>query len=144
MTNFGRRAAVVLGAVMLCLPAVARAEDAKVTVQADVVFASEKPGTVPKDLLHMQQKLAKGKKYLTLKTLSSQKLTLTPKPSSLPLPNKSSASLSLVSLKKDVATLELHIPNFVDTTVSLGKGSLYQQAGPHDGGDLWLVLSQPK
>ena len=146
MTTLATRRMVVgaLSMSVVWLSGLAHADEAKVAVQADVVFASEKPGKVPQDLVEMQQKLAKGKKYLTLTKLSSQKLTLTPKASTVALPNQSNAELSVVSLEKDVATLQLRIPKLVDTTVKVGKGSLYQQAGQHDGGDLWLVLSQPK
>ena len=135
---------VLVGAVMLCLPAVARAEDAKVTVQAEVVFASTKPGTVPAELKDMQKDLGKRVKYLTLKKLDSRKLTLTPRPVTYPLPNKKVAELSVKSLQNDVATVFVRVKP-AEITYKLGKGkAMFVQAGQHDGGDLWLVLTQPK
>jgi len=145
MTGYARQAARfgVVGAV-LCLSSLAYAGDAKVSVQADVVFASEKPGTVPDDLKDMQKELAKRVKYLTLKRLDSKKLTLTPTPTSFVLPNKKVAELSVLSLENDVATLQVRVKP-ADVTYKLGKGKAMRvQAGKHDGGDLWLVLTQPK
>ena len=146
MTKLATRRGV-LGALSLCvvwLPGLVHAADDKVPVQADVVFASEKPGEVQKDLVPMQQKLAAKVKYLTLKKLDSKKLTLEPKVRTLPLPNKSIVELSVASLKDDVATLKVRLAP-TEATYTLGRGkSLYLQAGKHQGGDLWLVLSQPK
>ena len=66
------------------------------------------------------------------------------KPSALKLPNGVEATLAVEGLKDDVATLRVKVPP-ADATYKLGKkGSLYVQAGAHDGGDLWLVLSPAK
>jgi hypothetical protein len=52
--------------------------------------------------------------------------------------------LSLEALKDGVATLRVKLPP-TDTTYSLAKDkSFYLQGGAHEGGELWLVLSQPK
>ena len=55
------------------------------------------------------------------------------------------AQLSVDGVSKDdVATLRVKVPP-ADATYKLGKkGSLYVQAGVHDKGDLWLVLSPAK
>jgi hypothetical protein len=132
-----------LGAALVLLAHVALAED-KVPVQADVVFASKEPGGVEKALAPMQETLGKRVKYLTLKSLSSRRLELSGAGSRIELPNRQVAELHLVALKQNVAHVKVTLPP-LDTTYTLGKErSLYIQAGAHQNGELWLVLSQPK
>lgn len=136
------RAAVGVLVATLALPV--WADDAKVTVQADIVQAQEKAGTVDPGLQDMQAAMAQKAKYGTLKRLSTQKLELLAKPKPLALPNAKTAELSLVSLEKGVATVKVKLAPS-ESTLTLGReGSLYQHAGKWQGGDLWLVLSQPK
>lgn len=136
------RTLVLATVALVALPAFA--DDAKVPVQADVVYASTAPGKVEPGLMPMQATLAGRVKYLTLKTLSGQKLELTAKPAPVTLPNKKVAELTLESLKDDVATVRVKLPP-AEATYSLGRGkSLFVQGGAHDGGELWLVLSMPK
>jgi hypothetical protein len=135
-----------LAVLALVVSSVALAEDAKVTVQAEVIHAQVKAGTIEPSLQQMQAALAKGKKYGALKRISTQKLTLqTQPPTVVPLPNGKSAEMSLVTLQQGVATIKLKVISQGEATLKLGRdGSLYQQAGEWEGGDLWLVLSQPK
>ena len=87
---------------------------------------------------------AQKTKYGTLKRVSVQKVELVAKPYAMPLPNGKSAELSLVSLESGVATVKVKLSPS-ESTLKLGReGSLYQHAGKWQGGDLWLVLSQPK
>ncbi|MBE2248751.1 MAG: hypothetical protein IAE78_04310 [Myxococcus sp.] len=140
MTTLLRR--TVLFAVT-ALASVAFADGA-VAVQADVVFASTAKGTVDPSLEKMQQTLGAKVKYLTLEKRSSQKLTVDATPVTVALPNGKSASVSLEHLKGGVATLRVKLPP-ADATYSLAKDkAFYLQGGAHEGGDLWLVLSQPK
>ena len=133
-----------LAALALVLSTVALAQDAKVTVKAEVVQAQVKAGTIEPGLQEMQTALAQGKKYGSLKRISTQKVTVQAKTAVVPLPNGTSAELSLVTLEQGVATIKVKVPKG-ETTSKLGRdGSLYQQAGEWQGGDLWLVLSQPK
>lgn len=133
-----------LALVAMAVGGWAFADEAKVPVQAEVVFASTKAGEVEAPLKHMQDTLAAKVKYLTLKRLSTQRLELDAKPKLLPLPNTRTAELKLEALKEGVATVRVKIPPS-DMTSTLGREkSLFLQAGPHDGGELWLVLSQPK
>ncbi len=119
------------------------AED-KVPVQADVVFASKDPGGVDPALAPMQATLGARVKYLTLKSLSSRRVELAASAVKVELPNHKVAELQLVALKQNVAQVKVKVPP-VDATYSLGKErSLYIQAGHHQNGELWLVLSQPK
>lgn len=118
--------------------------DGPVAVQADVVFASTTAGKVDPSLLKMQETLGAKVKYLTLEKRSSQKLTVDAKGVAVALPNGTSASLTLEGLKAGVATLRVKLPP-TDATYSLAKDkAFYLQGGSHEGGDLWLVLSQPK
>src|SRR3954469_467565 len=120
------------------------AEDAKVTVQAEVVHAQEKAGAVDPGLQAMQSALAQKTKYGTLKRISTQKLELVAKAAPVQLPNGKTAELSLASMEAGVATVKVKLAPS-ESTLKLGReGSLYQHAGKWQGGDLCLVLSQPK
>ncbi len=133
-----------LALVALVVSTAAFAQDAKVAVKADVILCQLKEGTVEAGLEAMQTKLAQGKKYGTLKRLSSQKLQLQAAPTPVALPNGKSADVSLINVEKDVAMIKVKTVQS-EATLKLGRdGSLYQQAGEWQGGDLWLVLSQPK
>jgi hypothetical protein len=124
--------------------AAAQADGERVPAQAQVVFASTRPGVVEPALAPMQAKLGARVKYLTLRSLSSTRLELSQARSSVGLPNQKTAELTLVRVKDNVAQVQVRLPP-LDATYSLGKDkSLYVQAGPHDGGDLWLVVSQPR
>ncbi len=139
-----RGAAGPLTAALL-FAAPALAADPKVDVQAEVILAQEKGAQLdPPELAKMQQALAAKKKYGTLKRVSSARLSLTNRPSPVALPNGAPGELSLISLKDDVATVRLKV-GALDSTLKLGsQGALYQQAGPYQGGELWVVLSRPK
>jgi hypothetical protein len=115
-------------------------------VQADVVFASTAPGTVDASLAKMRDAMASKVKYLTMKKVDSKKLELLKdKLQGLVLPNQKTAELTLQDVSREnVATLKVKLVP-TEAVYSLGRDkSLYLQAGSHDGGDLWLVLSQPK
>ncbi len=133
-----------LAVLALVLSSVALAEEPKVTVNAEVIHAQVKAGTIEPGLQEMQIALSQGKKYGALKRISTQKVTVQGKPTVLPLPNGKNAQLSLMTLELGVATIKVKVPQG-ESTLKLGRdGSLFQQAGEWQGGDLWLVLSQPK
>lgn len=133
------------GVLALAVSCAALADEPKVVVKADVVLASVKGTTVEPGLEGMQTALAQGKKYGALKRVSTQKLTLQSKATTVALPNGKAAELSLVTLEQDVAMIKVKVPQMAESTSKLGRDrSLYQQAGEWQGGDLWLVLSQPK
>ena len=135
---------LLVSAVMMASFAVFAAEPA-VPVQADVVFASTQAGTIDPSLVKMRDQMAAQKKYLTLKKLDSKKLELTQnKAEAMPLPGGKNAEFSLQSIEKNVAKVKVKTPA-VETVHTLAKDkSLYLPAGAQDGGDLWLVVSQPK
>jgi hypothetical protein len=122
----------------------ALAAEPNVPVQADVVFASTEKGAVDPTLQRMQEALFQKVRYATLRKLSSSTVTLASKAQALQLPNRKTAELSLDSLKQDVATVRVKLPPAEATYTLARDKSLYLQAGSHEGGDLWLVLSQPK
>jgi hypothetical protein len=137
-----RRLALLL---LVLAPVLAVAQDT-VKVKADVVLAKREPGNFePDSLRSMQKAFEKKVNYGSLKQLSSQTVSLaTARPLVVPLPNAKKAELSLEGIKADVAQLRVKVPP-TDTVYTLGKqGSLYVQAGTHEGGDLWLVLSPAK
>jgi hypothetical protein len=121
------------------------AEPTKIDVQAEVVLAQEKGATLdPPEMAKVQQALKQNKHYGSLKRLSSSRLTVTTKPTPVPLPNGTNGELSLISVKDDIATVRLKVGK-LDSTLNLGaQGSLYQHGGAYQGGDLWVVLSRPK
>lgn len=145
------------GSIFFLLPVAALAADpapsavagsdskTKVTVQADVVQAKVTGDKLePPSLKAMQLALSKRQHYGTLVRLSTSKLELSSAPTMLKLPNAKEAALSVEALKDDVATVKVKLPP-ADTTYKLGRqGSLYVQAGPHDDGEMWLVLSPVK
>jgi hypothetical protein len=129
--------------VLAAVPALA--DEPKVSVQVEVVHALLTGNTIdPPTLKAMQEALGKKVKYGSLKRLSLEKMELTQKAAPVKLPNGVEASLAVEGLKDDVATLRVKVAP-ADATYKLGKkGNLYVQAGAHDGGDLWLVLSPAK
>lgn len=140
MTRLLARSFVVMA---LSLASLAFAQG-QVAVQADVVFASTAPGKVDPTLTKMQETLGQKVKYLTLEKRSSQKLNVTNRGITVGLPNQKVAEITLEALKDGVATLRVKLAP-TDATYTLAKDkSFYLQGGAHDGGDLWLVLSQPK
>lgn len=121
------------------------AAEPSVPVQADVVHATTAAGTVDPALVKMRDAMAARVKYQGMKKLDAKKLELVAnKPQLLTLPNQKVAELTLQSVKDDIATLKVKLPP-TEAVYTLGREkSLYLQGGAHDGGDLWLVLSQPR
>ncbi|MFZ5444580.1 MAG: hypothetical protein ACOZQL_31595 [Myxococcota bacterium] len=129
----------------LALSLTVLAAEPSVPVQAEVVFASTAAGSVDPSLTKMRDAMAARVKYLSMKKLEAKKFDLVVnKPQQVALPNQKSAELTLQSVKDDVATLKVKLPP-TEAVYTLGREkSLYLQGGAHDGGDLWLVLSQPR
>lgn len=121
------------------------AAEPSVTVQADVIFASTAPGTVDPSLTKMRDAMAPKVKYLTMKKVDSKQLELVQnKMQAVSLPNQKQAELTLQQLEKNVATVKVKTPS-VETVYTLAKDkTLSAPAGANEGGDLWLVVSQPK
>ena len=135
----------LVGAVVFSLSFAALAAEPAVTVQADVVYASTAAGTVDPALTKMRDQMAPKVKYQTMKKLDAKKLELVQNQMQvIALPNQKNAELTLQQLKENVATVKVKTPS-VETVYTLAKDkTLSAPAGQHDGGDLWLVVSQPK
>ncbi len=132
-------------AVVAFMVAPVLAAEPTVPVQAEVVFASTAAGQVEPALVKMRDAMASKVKYLTMKRLDGKKLELVKdKPQTVALPNQKSAELTLQGVTENVATLKVKLAP-TEATYTLAKDkSLYVQGGTHEGGDVWLVLSQPK
>jgi len=132
-------------AVVAFMVAPVLAAEPTVPVQAEVVFASTAAGQVEPALVKMRDAMASKVKYLTMKRLDGKKLELVKdKPQTVALPNQKSAELMLQGVTENVATLKVKLAP-TEATYTLAKDkSLYVQGGTHEGGDVWLVLSQPK
>lgn len=128
----------------LLVGAAALAAAPKVTVQVDVVHASDQGTEVqPPSLRSMKDAFTQsGFNYKSYRQLSSERVDLTQNtPREVRLPNGRTATLKLVDVKDNVAQIQVRVPP-LETTYSLGRqGSVFMQAGPHNGGMLVLVLS---
>lgn len=145
--TMGRNLAWVAVVAVAFLGSAARADEKKVEVVAEVVHVS-KTGTEinPPKLAEMKAKFdAQGLAFTSYKRISEQKLTLEQgKPASLTLPNKKTAQLQLDGVKDGTAQVSVQIAPFSKVQYQLGReGSLFIDAGWHQGGKLVLVLSPP-
>ena len=132
-------------AVVAFMVAPVLAAEPTVPVQAEVVFASTAAGQVEPALVKMRDAMASKVKYLTMKRLDGKKLELVKdKPQTVALPNRKSAELTLQGVTENVATLKVKLAPAEATYTLAKEKSLYVQGGTHEGGDVWLVLSQPK
>ena len=141
-------ALLVLALVGLFLsPLAARAEEQKLKVQVEVVLVSKKGEEVdPPDLRKMKDTFQKQNfNFTSFKRLSQQTLEVGNKESTdVKLPNGVNASLRLLRMQGDTATLRVEVPQLSAVDVELGReGAVYQRAGKHVGGELILVLSSP-
>lgn len=134
-----------LVAAVMTLGAVAVAAEPEVPVQAEVVFASTAPGTVEPSLVKMRDAMASKVKYQTLRKVDSRTLALAKnKPQNVALPNQKTAELALQSVENNVATVKVKVPPTEAVYQLAREKVLYVQGGEHEGGQVWLLLSQPK
>jgi hypothetical protein len=136
-------AACWVGLALAVQPVDARAED-KVQVAVIVIHTSNQGNVVdPPTLATMKQEFAKkGLQFSSYKQLSSQTVDLAAKKLvEITLPNKEKATLTLKEIKDGTAFVDLATGG-TRTVIKLGReGSLYQNAGDYQGGQLWLMLS---
>jgi hypothetical protein len=132
---------------LFLLPEVARAEEQKLKVQVEVVLVSRKGTEVePPELQKMKDTFQRQNfNFTSFKRLSHQTLEVSSQqPTEVKLPNGVNASLRLLRLQGDTATLRVEVPQLSAVDVELGReGAVYQRAGKHVGGELILVLSSP-
>lgn len=133
---------------LFLLPAAARAQEPqKLKVQVEVVLVSRTGTEVdPPALSKMKETFQRQNfNFTSFKRLSQQSLEVGSKePTEVKLPNGVNASLRLLRMQGDTATLRVEVPQLSAVDVELGReGSVYQRAGKHVGGELILVLSSP-
>ncbi|PTL82976.1 hypothetical protein [Vitiosangium sp. GDMCC 1.1324] len=132
---------------LFLLPMAARAQEQKLKVQVEVVLVSQKGTEVdPPQLQKMKETFQKQNfNFTSFKRLSQQTLEVGSKePTEVKLPNGVNASLKLLRMQGDTATLRVDVPQLSAMDVELGReGAVYQRAGKHVGGELILVLSSP-
>ncbi|HEX8434157.1 hypothetical protein [Archangium sp.] len=128
-------------------PRAAQAEEQKLKVQVEVVLVSRKGTEVdPPELQKMKETFQRQNfNFTSFKRLSQQSLEVSSKePTEVRLPNGVNASLRLLRMQGDTATLRVEVPQLSAVDVELGReGSVYQRAGKHVGGELIVVLSSP-
>ena len=138
--------AVLLG--LWLPPTVVQAQEEKLKVQVEVVLVSRKGTEVePAELQKMKDTFQKQNfNFTSFKRLSQQTLEVSSQqPTEVKLPNGVNASLRLLRLQGDTATLRVEVPQLSGMDVELGReGAVYQRAGKHVGGELILVLSSRK
>ncbi len=147
-TTHSTMAVLVLAlAGLLFTPLTARAQEQKLKVQVEVVLVSRKGTEVePSSLQKMKETFQRQNfNFTSFKLLSQQSLEVGSKESAeVKLPNGVNASLRLLRLQGDTATLRVEVPQLSAVDVELGReGAVYQRAGKHVGGELILVLSSP-
>ncbi len=138
--------ALSLVGVLLSAPT-AHAADEKLKVKVEVVLVSKKGDEVePAELQKMKDSFARQNfNFTSFKRLSQQTLEVgKDEPTEVKLPNGVNASLRLLRMQGDTATLRVEVPQLSAVDVELGReGAVYQRAGKHVGGELILVLSSP-
>ena len=131
------------GAVVLGVAAVLAASPVKVRVE--VVHASNGTPHVDPGLEKMRQGFEKaGLRFTTYRRLSEETVSLTAgKPTDVALPGKK-ATLTLQPGDHPRPHVAVSVPP-LQTTVELGTdASAFLQAGPHENGQLVLVLTAKK
>jgi hypothetical protein len=136
---------LLLSVALACaLPSAAFAAE-QVEVLAEVVLASNQGEAIdPPELAKMKDVFSRsGFSFTSYKRLWTDKLTLKLKQAvEVKLPNQKTATLKLEAIENGSAKVQIEIKKLVSTTLRLGReGSLFQQAGDHQGGKLILVLS---
>jgi len=132
---------------LFLLPGSALAQEQKLKVEVEVVLVSRKGTEVdPPQLQKMKETFQRQNfNFTSFKRLSQQSLEVSSKePTEVKLPNGVNASLKLLRMQGDTATLRVDVPQLSAVDVELGReGAVYQRAGKHVGGELILVLSSP-
>lgn len=152
-------AALAAALVLVGAPALAQPKDPPkdaeqqkaqkpVAVRVDVVLASNQGDVVdPPELEKMKASFKKQAfAFTSFKRLQSETLQLgAGKAGEVRLPNGGRASLTLVKLEGNTATVRVDQEGALAVDVRLGReGHVYQHAGDHGGGKLVLALSRPK
>ncbi|HEX5747447.1 MAG TPA: hypothetical protein VFZ09_14475 [Archangium sp.] len=132
---------------LFLLPGAALAQEQKLKVEVEVVLVSRNGSEVsPPQLQKMKETFQRQNfNFTSFKRLSQQSIEVSSKePTEVKLPNGVNASLKLLRMQGDTATLRVDVPQLSAVDVELGReGAVYQRAGKHVGGELILVLTAP-
>ncbi|MCY1082278.1 hypothetical protein [Archangium lansingense] len=132
---------------LFLLPGTSLAQEQKLKVEVEVVLVSRKGTEVdPPQLQKMKETFQRQNfNFTSFKRLSQQSIEVSSKePTEVKLPNGVNASLRLLRMQGDTATLRVDVPQLSAVDVELGReGAVYQRAGKHVGGELIIVLSSP-
>jgi hypothetical protein len=132
---------------LFLLPGAALAQEQKLKVEVEVVLVSRKGTEVdPPQLQKMKETFQRQNfNFTSFKRLSQQSIEVSStEATEVKLPNGVNASLKLLRMQGDTATLRVDVPQLSAVDVELGReGAVYQRAGKHVGGELILVLSSP-
>ncbi len=137
------RASPAALALVLAVGFSAQAAGPRFEVDVEVVHASNAGSSVDPALEPMRDKFAKsGINYHSYHRLSDETRALVAgAPSRLALPNGSTVTLTLLGVDKGRARVALSVPPVKSVVELGGEGSVFVQAGAHEGGMLVLVLS---
>src|SRR5688572_31142842 len=105
-------------------PLAAQAEEQKLKVQVEVVLVSRKGTEVdPPQLQKMKETFQRQNfNFTSFKRLSQQSLEVSSKePTEVKLPNGVNASLRLLKMQGDTATLRVEVPQLSAVDVELGR-----------------------
>lgn len=130
--------------LIVLLSAPSLAGEPKVRVTAEVILASNNGNAIdPPALVKIKNQFSeKGIAFTSYRRISLEKLSLRKKPVEIKLPNRRTATLRLDEMKAGIATVRVDISQLTSTILTMGReGSLFQHAGEHEGGQLFLRLS---
>jgi hypothetical protein len=141
----GRVALGLLG-VVLCLSAAPAL--AQVTVEVQIIAASNKPGPGPSAIPHLERDLQKAMKYSSYRLVERRMLNVAyAQTSSLTLPNKGLFKLTPLALDAATKMLRMRVQNTLphynlDTEYSIkAGGTILVDAGPFEGGMILIALT---
>jgi hypothetical protein len=141
----GRVALGLLGVVMCLSAASARAQ---VTVEVQIIAASNQPGPGPSAIPHLERDLQKAMKYSSYRLVERRMLNVAyAQTSSLTLPNKGLFKLTPLALDPATKMLRMRVQNVLphynlDTEYSIkAGGTILVDAGPFEGGMILIALT---
>jgi hypothetical protein len=140
------RVALGILGVAICLAAPQAA--AQVTVEVQIIAASNKPGPGPSAIPHLERDLQKAMKYSSYRLIERRDLAVAyAQTSSLTLPNKAIFKLTPLALDPVTKMLRMRVQNALphynlDTEYSIKTGgTILVDAGPFEGGMILIALT---
>jgi len=141
----GRGTLGLLGAA-ICLSAAPAL--AQVSVEVQIIAASNKPGPGPSAIPHLERDLQKAMKYSSYRLIEKRMVAAAyGQTSSLTLPNKALFKLTPLALEAATKMLRMRVQNTLphynlDTEYSIKTGgTIFVDAGPFEGGMIVIALT---